>query len=588
MTDVHELDTNLNDAWESLATLSAEQRKGVGKGNDDGILEPSYYVDVNNKEWILFFVLKNIRHDFHRYDTFLYDVAKDNYVQVCNDYQKFFDNCFMYSSHSIANSSTSGVKSASARSYVIDNDNHVIYWLILERDLEIIKNFGYKPQSIILCLDVKNWDDIKLLWKHRISSQEFPNFSHLQTYKMLIVENTIQFVLGGDYSSNLHYQFNIKTKKLKLIHKNIHSQYIDHIRYSKVLNFFENLKVGDWIDARDKWGRWWLAQILDIKDKQFDNYNNNSNNKIKSMSIKIRYYKQDTFETNNRDEEWIQVTKEECVVPQQHIVYTTKEDDTSLSSLCNCRKSCCIDDFLCTYVKEFAKIHRIGLPKSQSIRGKYLRECNALYSKPQKKMIIFGHNGSYSSNSNKDRIWSGLYYKSINVGGEYNYNYKDYQSLVSGFINRCQKSIDKIIAKDLYQMIFEYYFVANDKEWSQAIKTDKNGAFLRDKYVDYFCWNSAYVLVNHGNDIFIFGGLNGYKEYSTDIFRLNITKNVLRRLTNIKCPDYESLSGLEFELWSAVFCKKSQNVHLFIKAHVAHFVISLKTLNQASTVVVDA
>ena len=45
-------------------------------------------------------------------------------------------------------------------------------------------------------------------------------------YAMLIVGNTIQFILGNctdtDEESVRNFQFDIKTKKLSVIHKNIH------------------------------------------------------------------------------------------------------------------------------------------------------------------------------------------------------------------------------------------------------------------------------------------------------------------------------------------------------------------------------
>ena len=40
-------------------------------------LKPSYYIDINDKEWTILFVKKeNSKHSFN-FDTFLYDIEKD-------------------------------------------------------------------------------------------------------------------------------------------------------------------------------------------------------------------------------------------------------------------------------------------------------------------------------------------------------------------------------------------------------------------------------------------------------------------------------------------------------------------------------
>ena len=142
MTEVHELNempNTANGTWKKLATLSGQQLKDIIDDN----LQPSYYVDVNNKEWIVFFVLKQVQRHCNRYDTLLYDVENNIYVQGSNDYQKIIDKCFMDPLDSSTNTSTDHninnngeqeksnkdkLRSAASRSYVVDNDNHVVYW----------------------------------------------------------------------------------------------------------------------------------------------------------------------------------------------------------------------------------------------------------------------------------------------------------------------------------------------------------------------------------------------------------------------------------------------------------------------------
>ena len=166
--------------------------------------------------------------------------------------------------------------------------------------------------------------------------------------------------------------------------------------------------------------------------------------------------------------------------------------------------------------------------------------------------------------------------------------------IVHGFIHKIEQSINDIfvnIPQDLFDMISKYYFIPNDKEWTQAVKTDKNGKYVRDLYRDYFYLHSACALVNDDNDIFIFGG-NDHKQTKSDndhekdeiivtneIFKLDTNKNVLTRLKDVKCP--------QDGLWYGVFCKKSKRVHLFERKMTVHKSIPLNVLNNASSVIVD-
>ena len=100
---------------------------------------------------------------------------------------------------------------------------------------------------------------------------------------MILIIDSIMYTLQ-------HFQFNIKTKKLSLIHKNIHEKcHDDHVTE---LNM-NDLKINDYIDVKDHKGDWYLAKILDIKDKVYYNDNSNDINNnikhVKSMKILIHY-----------------------------------------------------------------------------------------------------------------------------------------------------------------------------------------------------------------------------------------------------------------------------------------------------------
>ena len=174
-----------------------------------------------------------------------------------------------------------------------------------------------------------------------------------------------------------------------------------------------------------------------------------------------------------------------------------------------------------------------------------------------------------------------MHYKTINY---------DNQShlIVKGFIDKIGKDINTIfinIPKDIFEMVYKYYYIPDDIEWTQLVKYDKNNKYMRNMFSDYLYVGSGCVIVNNGNDIFMFGGQAKPEGLHTnDIFRLNITTNVLRRLTDIKCPSCEK--GMIVN-WYAVFCTKSEQVHLFHRSSDVHVAISLETLNNAPSVIVD-
>ena len=115
-----------------------------------------------------------------------------------------------------------------------------------------------------------------------------------------------------------------------------------------------------------------------------------------------------------------------------------------------------------------------------------------------------GDNWLYNGTINSD--FSGVYYNSINRD-----NINNSQLVVNGFIHDHmhdnETSINNNIPKDIIKIIFNYYFIANDNQWTQITKQDKNGKFIKNMFGDSFHGKSACVMVNHGDDIFMFGGI---------------------------------------------------------------------------------
>ena len=291
------------------------------------------------------------------------------------------------------------------------------------------------------------------------------------------------------------------------------------------------------------------------------------------MKIKVHYQGLDS----NFDE-WINVFKNIDVAEgikasislKSYPWFQSKIKSNEYTSLCGCGKMCYVSNIL---TKEYG-CHRFTLPKSRSLRYKDTKGLNCVYSKSHKKLIILGQNDTIFGGGT--RVWSGLYYKRI----DRDENCKYYQLIVDGFIHQFENIVKCTnIPKDLNKIIVEYYFIPDDHEWTQATKADKDGKFIRDMYNDCFKSHSGCVCVNNDNDIFLFGGGVKGKMKTNDILRLNIETNKLEYLTNIKCPGSCDLF--------AVFCTKSQKIHLFARNFCLHASISLKTLNNASSVVID-
>ena len=541
---------------------------------------PLYYVDVNGKEWIMFVDHEKkygkyyVSSSSSRSHSYLYDIEMDEIIPFMTGYWPSTKNqveLHKKSSHLY-------------KSYVIDNNTHIMYCLM-----------HAQYRSLMVAFDIKDLNNVKFIYETEISTlRSLTNGDHT----MLLVGNTIQFILGGmvPYYTLNHHEFDTITRKFKLIDENVDSKYTDpnRVTYKKILNCFNNLSIGDVIDVRETATRkFYLAQIVEIKDKEYDNINCGD---VKSMKIKVHYQGWD-----KKYDEWIDITTEishedlkSIVIAKENAAYP-KLGDVSRTSLCDCKGQCLWTQSIYKNNKVFLKYHRIALLKSQSIRLKSLKGVNAVYSQSKNKFILLGSTDGYDHYGNRHE-WGGLYYKRIHHDHSYHdtvtqFSKSDYKMLIYGFVHNVQQNINHLfvnVPKDICQIIFKYYYFPNDKQWTQAEKIsidEKNNLkFERNLFVNHLCIRSGCVVVNDGDDIFIFGGQKGYNgDQSDDIFKLNIATNVLRKLTDIKCPFY----GQEKSLWYAVLCKKSQNIHLFHRRYIWHGTISLARLNCAESVVVD-
>ena len=579
-------DFNKDVEWTTLTTVSEEQ---ICKCEyyEDG-LQPSCYVDVNGKEWIILLMpdadFETDRESTNDCDGYLYDVENDKLVSFIKSYEEDINQRFNIYKQDDNKSSRQIFKS-----YVIDNDNHIMYWYVFvctklnEYDTKVQAPESY---SMLIAFDIKDLTNIQLLYQRIFKNNQFSQYScgrlrgpHM--YKMVMIDNNrIELVLGG-VNGWSHYQFNTTTRKLKLIVDCILSKYINNVTYKKICHYFENLTIGDCIDTRylKGNGNFHLSQIVDIKDKKF-----NQQNELISMKIKIHYQGWSTDQ-----DEWIDVFNskdkgkedKDCLKDDDH-----DNNELSLTSLCDCNEKCRVLS---------KKYHRIALPKCQSYYHycKYSNGWNAIYSKREKKLMVFGR--SYSCSL----TWSGLYCT----------RYHDYQLIVDGFIHHFEKNIRfgdccyshsysyhyNIIPNDLKQLIFKYYYISDNDEWTQAGKIDKSGEYMQNRYKHHFLSKMGSVIVNDDNDIFIFGGnikmskisrrqkykgRKKHKKKKLAILRMNVVTGDIQGLKDIKYPIIDGGSY-------AVFCNKSQSIHLFARNFGQHLSIPLKSLNNASTVLID-
>ena len=583
----------------------------------------SYYIDINGKEWIVILLPTawlGIAVDPSQFSSYLYDVEKDKFVPFIKNYRQDINIKFNIS-HALP------VSDARGQSFVIDNDNHILYWLE-----------SATWQISLLALDIKNLKDIKFIDQTFLPSKIDGVIFCKTDYTMLFAGDTIQFVLGQHESepgnSITNFQYDIKTKKTSLVHKNIHLKSIDHV--AKILKLDE-LKIGDYIDVKDKLGKWYLAKILEIKDKQLDN------SECCSMQIFVHF-----VGWSKRWDEWVYVTKninanvdrktqldelkselKQIQVNFVGIFHIGKIDIDDIidqlengTSICNCNQECIYNDiaskmtkFYQMVEKEFLGCHVIALPKSQSLYNKSLRGLHGLYSNNTQTMIMVGQNGE----KGKELTFGGIYCKRMS----YNHDEKYFDIVVNGFIQKELKQFKQLyIPQDVCQLILKYFFIPNDKEWKYMTKRDENDMVIYSQNDETFHRRSRYVIVDNGNNynyqatltdyddhdqvdvqqngscdndiqhitIYKFGSYyNGTSlihvgEKFDTISRLDINMKTnsykIRRLTSIKCPK----SYDDNKYWHAVFCQKSQTIHLFEQKFKKHYFIKLEKLQNAKTV----
>ena len=571
----------------------------------------SYYVDIHGKEWII--ILLAPRTVSGCCDSYLYDVENDKFMPFIKNYDKDINKKF-----NICHVLSDG--SVHCHSYAIDNNNHILYWL----------QSSYKQRSL-LSIDIKNLKDIKLIDQTLLTNAFCIDGARLLEchYKMLIVGNTIQFILGdyniGDEETLLNVQFDIKTKKLSLIHKNIHLKSVD--RKLKL----DNLKIGDCIDVQNNLGNWVLAQIVKIKNKKYcqcnekdidiglDKENIYNNKVVCSMHIYVHY-----VGWTVQWDEWVYISEDMNLYSSQELdrLKTTMESELLKSwrhqddhdwfkdtvihdvhsvaideiinklkngtSICDCSGKCIyhaikskVKTFASSITKECNKCHRIALAQTKSLEDKSLRNLHGLYSKNAKTMIILGHNGE----SEEEKMFGGLYCKRLY------YDENNCRYIINGFIKQFEQLF---IPKDLRQMILKYYFIPNDKNWTCMTKKDKNGELIPLPNDAAFQVMSCYTVINDPNlsdnkhiTIYKFGSYSSSTLYASNrdaINRIDIDVEThsykITQLTSIKCPKLSHNQSFAH----VVFCQKSKTIHLFEKAFARHYSIKLQTLTNAQTV----
>ena len=592
----------------------------------------SYYIDVNDKEWIII-LLPPLWHMNSKYpNSYLYDVENDQVIPFIKHYVKDINEAFNIIHVDPKSGSTSFVRTNADNdqymSYVVDNDNHVLYWL-----------HSQNQQSSLISIDIKDLQNIQLIDQTILSSQSdtFENVIFCdKEYTMLISGDTIQFILGtkdnySDYDDSLaNFQFNIKTKEFCVIHNNIHvPQSVDHVAKFKIEHLLDNLKIDDYIDVKDHTGRWYLAKVLNIRNVEFysdkamvDNMNKNANGSkvahadkgdliIKSMGIFVHYVR-----WPSRWDQWIHVSSDQNMHESEHFDQFQKKSTPAewkgvtkeylisrlknASSLCDCPQEC-QHNFFEDYLKRarmydiFGTSHRIALPKTQSLYNKSLYNLKGLYCKKNQTMVVLGRNSKHK----KDAAFGGVYCKRI-------HSKPVCELIVNGFIHRlkndenCSDTSSNIskakstmyIPKDLRALILKYY-MQYDKQWKYVTKIGEDGKLIEADHDENLCTRFQYVVVNNNNIniddkysdkdimIYVFRGKIGRGDFGYDrclIGRIDIDTQAniysMRVLSKVQSPTSRCL------YWHVIFCAKSRTIHLFEDKFEMHYSISLETLNK--------
>ena len=544
-------------------------------------------------------------------DSFLYDVENDKFIPFIKNYESDINEKFGIGHH------TQGA----GMSFVIDNKNHILYWLdsshgllsvikrsLIALDIKDLKNIKLLYQSIIPCDDKNSSDNYKY-------SYNFPGFT--ERYKMFIVENTIQFIENSSKCLK-HYQFDLLTRKLSLVHDNIHSSSVSHVTQLKIENVIKNLKVKDWIDIKDdKYNKFYLAQILHINYALGSENEINENEDIfhgskiapipnrsdlESRKIIMAYVKY--YGLDKQYNEWIQIN---C-------------DAESLTRIaCDCDKKC-------IHISESRKYHMIALPRSQSTLSRDLFGTICVYLEKYGQMMILGPNDKRGPTI----IWNGMYCKCINPQIDWkrclstyspwknnyndNDNYKMYVELmVFGFIHQIEikyhdQETNIVLPKDLCNMILKYCFIPGDKEWERCgLK-----CFEGDLHW-YWAPHSSHVLVNNENmyDLFVFrehAYIDKYRYAKQSILRMRISNDNRLDVTDddhgysaddtgnyntnqIRCQfkvvKNSDIRGrfeqiFKYQRCHAVLVKQTHAAHIFINDvnKCSHYSISLLLMSQ--------
>ena len=626
--------------WTKLSTLPIEKNALNAAWSHHTFSMCSYYVDVNDKEWIIILLPPQRNTNANICNSYLYDIKNDKFIPFIKNYAQDINKAFniLHVDAPQALETFSGLRNESM-SYVIDNDNHILYWLHSQTKY---------LQTSLIGIDIKDLKNIKLIDQTIFSSNNKNNISFGNSeYTMLFTGNSIQFILGTSKGQELkHFQFNIKTKKLSLVHNNVHIQSVDHV-VTQSQCLLDNLKIGDCVDT--KYGNlvrtpWFLGQVLDIKDKKYyDNVNGKMDVEeqhrkcsVKSMSILVHYPK---------------LLLNQCVkVSSEKDIYTSQQFDQfrrqltrasyafrrklgngdiminklkNASSVCDCVEQCDVyPTIIALSLQEtFGKCHHIALPKTQSLYDKSLANFQGFYSKDNNAMIILGRNDTYVSPTS----FGGVYCKQINDKTK-----QDCELIVNGFIrqfedkmetdmkmkmkltninenfkinidDRLDKRMDKkfFIPKDLREMICEYYFMTGDRDWQYFTKIDANGE-LNPSIDATISSRARFVIVDdHGDDdnnddnckpnqnnicVFSFGGIINRKHELISRIDINIQTNTYTKsdLANVKCPIVIGHGDTDCHV-HVIFCKKSKMIHIFGPTFAEHYCIKLDVLNKGKT-----
>ena len=218
MTDSQLQEKHPCEEWMKLATIPKEQlihfsRLGLRR---DYTMKPSYYVDINGKEWIIMLMpdpdnskTRLIEHSSIFDDAYLYDVENDKLVEFIHSYETDIHKRFKISFPYAFNDSMK--KKDLYRSYVIDNDNHVMYWYICGYAIDQIGDFQmHQLSSFIIAFSIKDLQNIEFMYQQSLSDSyndnnddddEFscavPAILDATRYQMVMVDNRIEMILGN-------------------------------------------------------------------------------------------------------------------------------------------------------------------------------------------------------------------------------------------------------------------------------------------------------------------------------------------------------------------------------------------------------